>query len=356
MSDLPLLFACWISTASAGFEVELHEDIVQQRDVLASGQQVVELVRILPPQEQAWTLVVRVPDAWVERPRSSGRDPGQIAAPVAPQISALVSAVRRDLPASSGLAPVEAAGLWAGLLRNSAYANPRPVSHYDQVLEPWEVLYDARAGDTLSSAFSALLALDRLGVDVSLARYPSPSTGSGVAFGLLLEGVAPVDVDWAWPVAGVTPEWTLLPLHLKAKPTAALSAEQVDAWSLAEVTASGWDPGAPEGGGDAVADAEEPGGEPDGEPDGEPETDPEPPAPAPPPPPPRKARPDICVQAEAMGLSCRPVDRSNDPAYLLLSLVALAALLAGAGTALAARARRERAVKGRRSRRASEDF
>ncbi len=310
-------------------------------------------------------MAVHVPDPWLDRPTSSGLSPAELATGSRGQIAALLSAVQRDIPWSRGLEPVQAAGLWAGLLRNSAYANPHPVSHYEGVLQPWEVLYDAQAGDTLSAAVTALLALEASGVEASLARYPSPATGSGVAFGLVVEGRAPSDVDWAWPVSGVTPGWTLLPLHLKAKPDGALEASALQVWSLPEVKAAGWDPGAAPAQ-DGLADGDEPAQPrpaPTPTPEGEVEPDgpvtPAPaPQPAPPPaPPPRRApQHDICAEAEAMGLECLPVDRSNDPLYLGLSVLALVGLAgAGLGTWLA-RNRRQALARARQQRREAEDF
>ncbi len=353
------LLALAIPVASASFRVELQADIVQRRDVVDPSHQVVELVRILPPREEPWTMAVHVPDAWLDRPRSAGRSTADIASASKAQLTALVTAVQQDIPWSQGLPPLEAAGLWAGLLRNSAFANPHPVSHYDGVLQPWEVLYDAEAGDTLSAAFTALLALDAQGVEVSLARYPTPSTAGGIAFGLVLEGAAPADADWAWPIQGVTPGWVLLPLHLKAKPAGSLEASDLQVWSTAQVRAAGWSPGsapaqpAPDDGDPAAPAA--PGD--DGAPEPAPQDD-EPPAPppAPAPPPRRTARPDVCAQAEAMGLSCRPVDRSNDPLYLGIAALALAGLAAAGVGSWIARGRRQALAQARRQHRRSEDF
>ena len=341
-----------IATASATFQVELQADIVQRRDVVNPGHQVVELVRILPPRVEPWTMAVHVPDAWVERSRSP-RSPADLRATSSAQLTALVSAVQRDIPWSGGLAPLDAAGLWAGLLRNSAHANPHPISHYQGVLEPWELLYDAQAGDTLSAAVVALLALDSQGVEASLCRYPTPSTSTEVAFGLVLEGAAPAGADWAWAVGGVTPAWVLLPLHLKAKPGASLEAADLEVWSLAQVQAAGWDPGAP--GLDGLADGDNP--VPMPAPDDA--VDPQPipaPAPAPAPPPQRTPRPDVCAQAEAMGLECRPVDHSNDLLWLLLAALALVGVGAAGVTTLITRSRRQAAARARKQRRKAEDF
>jgi len=353
---LPLLLSATIATA--GFQVELEADIVQRRDVVDPGHQVAELIRILPPREEPWTMAVHVPDAWVDRPRSA-RSPAELQAAARSQIHDLRGAVQRDIPWSPGLPAGEAAGLWAGLLRNSAHANPHPVSHYDGVLEPWELLYDAHAGDTLSAALVALIALEGQGTEASLCRYPTTSTSTGVAFGVLVEGVAPANADWAWAVDGVTPAWALLPLHLKAKPSGDLQASELQAWSLTEVTAQGWDPGAPAQGGTTDGDDPAPTPEPTNPDPASPEPAPDapdpPPAPAPPPPE-RTPRPDVCAQAEAMGLSCRPVDRSNDPLWLILSVLALAGLAtAGIGSWIA-RSRRAAAARARRRRREREDF
>lgn len=347
-----------VPLTSASFRVELQEDIVQRRDVVDAGHQVVELVRILPPSEEAWTMAVHVPDSWLDRPRSAGLTPAGVASASRGQLTALVSAVQRDIPWAQGLAPVDAAGLWAGLLRNSAYANPHPVSHYEGVLQPWEVLYDAAAGDTLSAALTALLALESQGVQASLGRYPTPSTSTGVAFGLVLEGAAPAGTDWAWPIDGVTPAWVLLPLHLKAKPSGALEAVDLQVWSAAELRSAGWSPGAEP---DAVAELDpaapptpEPNPEPTPAPDGDVVPAP-PPAPAPPPPQ-RTPRPDVCAQAEAMGLSCRPVDRSNDPLYLIIALLAVVGLGAAGVGSWMARSRRLALAQARKQRRRAEDF
>jgi hypothetical protein len=356
MPCLHLLLA--VPMAAAGFELGLEADIVQRRDVVEPGHQVVELARILPPREEAWTLSVQVPDAWVERPRGAGHSPTALERAAGPQLGVMVSAVRRDMPSSSGLTPLEAAGLWAGLLRNSAYATPHPVSHYAGLLEPWELLYDASAGDTLSAAVVTAMALERQGVQASVARYPSPSTASGVAFGLLLEGSAPAGADWAWPVSGTTPAWALLPLHLKAKPGGTLGAADLQAWTLTELQAPGWDPGAPASPSLAEAD-EDPEGAADPRPRRDPE-EPEPgatPEPAPAPPPPRRQpRPDICAQAEAMGLACRPVDRSNDPLWLGLAVLASAGLVGAGAASWLARGRRRAAALARKRRREVEEF
>jgi len=347
--SLALILALAVPLASASFRVDLQADIVQRRDVVDPGHQVAELVRILPPREEPWTMAVHVPDSWLDRPRSSGQSPSDAAIAARGQLNALVSAVQQDIPWSGGLAPIDAAGLWAGLLRNSAYANPHPVSHYQGVLQPWEVLYDAQAGDTLSAAFTALLALEAQGVDASLCSYPTPSTSTGLAFGLILEGTAPDGADWAWAIQGVTPTWVLLPLHLKAKPTGELEASQLQVWSIDEVKAVGWSPGT-EPASDGLADAD-PASTPD------PAEPPQPaPAPAPAPPPQRTPRPDICDQAEAMGLECRPADHSNDLIYLAIAVLALASLTAAGIGSWRGRSRRQAAAQARRQRRQREDF
>jgi hypothetical protein len=343
-----------IAVASATFQVELQADIVQRRDVVDPGHQVVELVRILPPTVEPWTMTVHVPDSWVDRPRSA-HSPAELVTAARSQVHDLRGAVKADIPWSPGLDPLDAAGLWAGLLRNSAHANPHPISHYDGVLEPWELLYDAQAGDTMSAAIVALIALDGQGTEASLCRYPTPSTSTGVAFGLIVEGVAPAGADWAWAVGGVTPAWALLPMHLKAKPSGALQASDLEVWTLAQVRAEGWDPGATAQ--DALSDGDdEPTPAPAPTPDGADE--PEPPAPAPPPAPPpeRTPRPDVCAQAEAMGLECRPVDHSNDGLWLLLAGLALAGITAAGVTALVTRSRRQAAARARKQRRKAEDF
>ncbi len=346
------------ATASAAFQVQLEADIVQRRDVVDPGHQVVELVRILPPRVEPWTMAVHVPDGWVDRSRS-GRSPAELSTAARSQLTALVTAVQRDIPWSSGLNPLDSAGLWAGLLRNSAHANPHPVSHYDGLLEPWELLYDDQAGDTMSASVVALMALDAQGIDASLARYPTASTSTGVAFGLVIEGDAPDGADWAWEVKGVTPAWALLPLHLKAKPAGTLEAAGLEVWSLAQVMAAGWDPGAPAqdgmaDGGDAPVPA--PGG-PEPSPEGADEPDPTPaPAPAPAPPPRRTPRPDVCAQAEAMGLECRAVDHSNDGLWLLLATLALVGVGAAGVFSFIARGRRQAAARARKQRREAEDF
>jgi hypothetical protein len=351
LPSLLLLSALTAPAARAGFSVQLEADIVQRRDVVDPGHQVVELVRILPPRVEPWTMTVHVPDGWVDRLRSA-RSPAELIATARSQVHDLRAAVARDIPWSPGLAPLDAAGLWAGLLRNSAHANPHPISHYDGVLEPWELLYDAQAGDTQSAAVVALMALDGQNVEASLCRYPTPSTSTGVAFGLIVEGDPPQGADWAWPVAGTTPTWALLPLHLKAKPQGELQAAELAVWSLAQVQAPGWDPGAAASA--AVADED------DAEPEPEPAT-PEPspapaPAPAPAPPPNRVPSSDVCAQAEAMGLECRPVDRSNDPLYLFIAGLALAGLAAAGVGAWRAKARRAAAAARRKRRREAEDF
>ncbi len=361
---MPTLFQLIVTAAaSAGFDVELREDIVQRRDVVDPGHQVVELVRILPPREEPWTMAVHVPDGWLDKPRSAGLSTAQAASSSEAQLSTLVAAVRRDIPWAGGLVPVDAAALWTGLLRNSAYANPHPVSHYDGVLTPWEVLYDDQAGDTLSAAFTALQALERQGIQASLCRYPTPSTTSGVAFGLILEGSAPADADWAWAVSGITPGWVLLPLHLKAKPAGNLDAVDLEVWSAAEVAASGWSPGAAparEGlaDGDPAPTPVTP-AEPDGAGEQEDAREPDPgpaPDPTPPPPPQRTPRPDICDQAEAMGLECVQVDHSDDGLYLFLALISLGGLLAAGIGAWVARNRRQARAKARARRRKAEEF
>jgi hypothetical protein len=345
-----LLLLCTSTWAS--FQVELQADIVQRRDVVDAGHQVVELVRILPPREEPWTMAVHVPDSWLDLPRSSGLSSQELISSSKGQIQTLVGAVQRDVPWARGLDPVQAAGLWAGLLRNSAYANPLPVSHYRGVLQPWEVLYDDQGGDTLSASITALLALEKAGVEGSLARYPTPTTGTGVAFGLVVEGQAPAAVDWAWPVTGVTPSWTLFPLHLKARPIGALEASALKVWSLAELRAPGWSPGAAPAPGEPREADELPGSPP--HPEGT--TEPDPPQPAPAPPPRRAPQLDICAQAEAMGLECRPVDRSNDPLYLGLSVLALLGLAAAGLSAWLAQMRRQAQARARQQRREAEGF
>ncbi len=267
---------------AAGFEVELQPDIVQRRDVVDPGNQVVELVRILPPDEEPWTLIVHVPNSWVDASRGADRTPALVSSASGAQTRALVQAVMRDVSGASSLSGMQAAGLWAGLLRCSSFASPVPVSHYDTVLEPWEVLYDAQAGDTLSSSLSALMALEQLGVAARLARYPTPATSSGVAFGLAIDGQAPAKADWAWPVQGADPPAVVLPLHLKAKPQGDLAIDQLHSWTLQMVLGADWSPGV-EPTTDALTD---PNPNPDPDPDPDPKSDPDPdpdPAPAPPP-------------------------------------------------------------------------
>ena len=70
----------------------------------------------------------------------------------------------------------------------------------------------------------------------------------------------------------------------------------------------------------------------------------------------RTPRPDICSQAEAMGLACRPVDRSNDPLYIGLAILALAGVAAGGIGSLVARSRRQARARQRSQRRRNEDF
>lgn len=331
-----------------GLLLELKKGITQKRKVSAPGRQVVEVIRLLPPSNEAYTLVVKVPDPWLERSRTTGRSNSQVMKASAPQLKVLLNSVRASGLSPQRLQPVQRAGLMAGLLRNSTHSTPKPISHYTEVLETWEILYEG-GGDTLSSSLAVLAALKELSTTGYLASYRTADTSAGTAFAVLIKGKTEAGLDWAWPVEASGKQWALLPLHLKARPKGKLRLADLRYWKLDKVLSRGWKPKGPAG--------ERP---PEAKPD--PDEDRGPGKKAPPPrlaPPPRRkaaGRLDICARAEAMGLQCVKRGGATDIMYYVISAALGVGLLIALISTLIVRSRRKATMRQRQQERRRRGF
>ncbi|MFT5587514.1 MAG: hypothetical protein ACI9VR_005124 [Cognaticolwellia sp.] len=227
----------WATLAHAGFEVRLSEGLNQERNVRVPGHTVEELIRVLPPGIEPWTISVIVPEAWVvadlpEYGPDDQLDPAQVAAIVA-------GLKQAGLPsASSG--PEQIAQLLA-IVQNGSFESERPSAMGPTYLPPWVLLAAPEWAETLSSARLGVAILAEFGLETELVRYPCPTTAQGVAFGVRSGGQAPEGKLWALPLPGQA--GVLYTVH----PTAILSPdareEDLSSWSLAQFTAPDFDPG-----------------------------------------------------------------------------------------------------------------
>jgi hypothetical protein len=232
-----MLWAALASPVHAGFEVHLSEGLTQERKVRVPEHTVEELVRVLPPGIEPWTISVVVPEAWIaadlpELGPHEQLDPAQLAAIVAGLKEA-------GLPsASSG---PEQIGQLLAIVQNGSFESERPSAMGPTLLPPWVLLAAPEWAETLSSSRLGVALLAEFGLETELVRYPCPTTPHGVAFGVRSGGVAPKDKLWALPLPGQA--GVLYTVH----PTAILAADATEAdlssWSLAQFTAPDFDPG-----------------------------------------------------------------------------------------------------------------
>ncbi len=227
----------WAALAQAGFEVRVSEGLTQERNVRVPGHTVEELVRVLPPGTEPWTISVVVPEAWIaadlpEYGPAEQLDPAQLAA--------IVAGLREAGLPTARSGPEQIAQLVA-IVQNGSFENERPSAMGPTLLPPWALLAAPQWAETLSSARLGVALLAEFGLETELVRYPCPTTNQGVAFGIRSGGKAPVDKLWALALPGQA--GVLYTVH----PTAILPPdtreEDLSYWSLAQFTAPDFDPG-----------------------------------------------------------------------------------------------------------------
>lgn len=232
-----MLWAALISTSHAGFEVHLSEGLTQERKVRVEGHDVEELVRVLPPGIEPWTISVVVPETWLAQDLPEYGPENQLDRA---QVGAIVQGLKNaGLPtATSG--PEQIAQLLA-IVQNGSFENERPSAMGPSLLPPWVLLSAPEWGETLSAARLGVAILAEFGLETELVRYPCPTTAHGVAFGVRSGGSAPTDQLWALPLPGNS--GVLYPVHPTAILAPDASTEDLSSWSLAQFTTPGFDPG-----------------------------------------------------------------------------------------------------------------
>ncbi|RMH23464.1 MAG: hypothetical protein D6696_00455 [Acidobacteria bacterium] len=315
------------SPARGELAVELIAGIEQQRDFERAGVWTRQWVRSLPPSGQPYLMVVQGPRAWLAEP---GLDlpPAEVAARDRPHRQVL----RRAMSSAGLLAggePPAVAGRVLALLRPLVLTAGAPPARHARLWRTWEILADAPHADALSVAFSAQQLLLDLGIEAAIAAFPT-RTG-GLTYGLWLAGEAAAvegeDRDqepWAYRVGS---SW-LLPASPSPSPRQPLGRADLELWPPAAVLAA---PSLEA----LVAGATPP-----------PETSQGTAGPR------LAAPPDLCRQARALGLPCRPpgIRRRPGTAGSVLLALLLVALLGWGTSAWRRRAARLRRVREARHR------
>ena len=126
----------WAALAQAGFEVRVSEGLTQERNVRVPGHTVEELVRVLPPGTEPWTISVVVPEAWIaadlpEYGPAEQLDPAQLAA--------IVAGLREAGLPTARSGPEQIAQL-AAIVQNGSFENERPSAMGPTLLPPWALL------------------------------------------------------------------------------------------------------------------------------------------------------------------------------------------------------------------------
>ena len=213
-----------------GLSLEIHAGLTEERDLFRDGMVTTELARGMPDGGLN-TVIVRVPEAWLQPPEelnaAAAYDPQQV--------DEMVGAMKR-LPRKTAY---EESARLAALFRNGAFEQPRPRERYSGVLQLWEVLWEHQTADTLSASIATLSVMAEQDLAGSLARYPCADSDSGRAFGVLVPGVSREGVAWSYPAG----DGALLTLHPNARPDHdEVAYDQLEVWELDAVLAPGWDP------------------------------------------------------------------------------------------------------------------
>ncbi len=302
--------------------IDLLPGVVQNRNFDQKGRWHRQWVRTLPPKQDPYLMVVHGPDAWLDQ---AGREqtPAQVAAANEPHLRVLVAALRqRGLLAEDD--PLFTATCLVATLRPVAAHRAGPPSRYSRLWQGWEVLADAVHADTLSTAFTAVQALQTLGIPVHLARYPAGGTGSTTTsdaptpevFGVWLSredaggSSGSSGADWTRNVDG----GYLVPLVRAVWPGEL--EEPITTWTWDEMLADGWQPG----GSLPSTTPTDPRTPTTPRPSRDTDTDTEAG--------PTSTQPDICAQARALGLECLPGQQEDGTLYVISAvLLALLGLL-----------------------------
>lgn len=232
-----MLWAALAMPAQAGFEVHLDEGLNQERNVRVPGHTVEELIRVLPPGIEPWTISVVVPEAWVaadlpDYGPHEQLDPAQLAA--------IVAGLKEAGLPSASTGP-EQIGQLLAIVQNGSFESETPSAMGPTLLPPWVLLAAPEWAETLSSARLGVAILAEFGLETELVRYPCPTTPHGVAFGVRSGGVAPTGKLWALPLPGQG--GVLYTVHPTAILSPDASEEDLSSWSLAQFTAPDFDPG-----------------------------------------------------------------------------------------------------------------